>query len=138
MRKHRSQRRRSEEMEIDLSPMIDCIFILLIFFIVTSVFVDDPGIEVEKPNVSGEALQQRKVVLIAISGENRIYFDGQELQIDQISHHLQQAIMDTETPLIIRADRRCSHGIFASVYSEAKRAGFKHVQFATAEQLPTG
>ena len=105
---------------------------------VTSVFVDDPGIEVEKPNVSGEMLTQRKVVLIAIDADNRVYFDGQELQLDQISQQLQQAIMNTETPLIIRADRRCNHGIFATVYAEAKKAGFAHVQFATAEQSPAG
>jgi len=126
--------RESESADIDLAPMIDCIFILLIFFIVTSVFVDDPGIEVNRPDVSGESVMDHNVLLIAITEEDRIYFDGQEIREDQVAYLLQQANFDDETPLIIRADRGSSHGAFAAVYSEAKRAGIKHVQFATARE----
>jgi biopolymer transport protein ExbD len=123
--------RKQVEAEIELAPMIDCIFILLIFFIVTSVFVEDPGIEVQRPNVSGSEIVNRNVVLIAISEENRIYFDGQELGLEQVAYRLKQAVYDPETPLIIRADKNSSHGVFAAVYSEAKKAGIQHVQFST-------
>jgi len=74
------------------------------------------------------------VLLIAITEEDRIYFDGQEIREDQVAYLLQQANFDDETQLIIRADRGSSHGAFAAVYSEAKRAGIKHVQFATARE----
>ncbi|MCF3650665.1 ExbD/TolR family protein [Synoicihabitans lomoniglobus] len=117
---------------IDLAPMIDCVFILLIFFIVTSVFVEDPGIEVERPDTRGEAITDRNALLIAISAEDAVFFDGQQVRIDQVASVLRQASFSDDATVIIRADRRSSHGIFASVYAEAKRAGLEHVQFATS------
>lgn len=126
-----ARNRKNVDVEIELAPMIDCIFILLIFFIVTSVFVDDPGIEVERPNVSGSVVNNRNAVLIAISEENQIIFDGQEIRVEEIAYRIKQVVYDPEIPLIIRADKDCSHGVFAAVYSEAKKAGVKYVQFST-------
>ncbi|MBT5900983.1 MAG: biopolymer transporter ExbD [Opitutaceae bacterium] len=122
---------RYSSVTIDLAPMIDCVFILLIFFIVTSVFVEDPGIEVERPDTRGEAVTDRNALLIAIAADDGIYFDGQRIRIDQVAPALRQASFSDDATVIIRADRRSSHGIFAGVYSEAKRAGLAHVQFAT-------
>ncbi|GAB5558368.1 MAG: biopolymer transporter ExbD [Synoicihabitans sp.] len=116
---------------IDLAPMIDCVFILLIFFIVTSVFVEDPGVEVERPDTRGEAVTDRNALLIAIADDDGIYFDGQRIRMDQVAPALRQASFSDDATVIIRADRRASHGVFAGVYSEAKRAGLAHVQFAT-------
>ncbi len=120
-----TRNRKNVGVEIELAPMIDCIFILLIFFIVTSVFVDDPGIEVERPNVSGSVVNNRNAVLIAISDQNRIIFDGQEIRVEEIAYRIKQVVYDPEIPLIIRADKACSHGVFAAVYSEAKKAGVR-------------
>ena len=126
-----TNQRRDRRVRIDLSPMIDCIFILLIFFIVTSVFVEDPGIEVEKPNVSGAEMMDRQALLIAISAENRIYFEVQEIPLDQVAPVMRQAVFSDDAVLIIRADKATSHGMFAGVYAEAKRAGVPRIQFAT-------
>ena len=123
---------RYQAVTIDLAPMIDCIFILLIFFIVTSVFVEDPGVEVERPDTRGDAVTDRNALLIAISAEDQIFFDGQQVRIDQVATVLRQASFSDDSTVIIRADRRSSHGVFAGVYAEAKRAGLAHVQFATA------
>lgn len=124
--------RRYQAVSIDLAPMIDCVFILLIFFIVTSVFVEDPGIEVERPDTRGEAITDRNALLIAISADDGIYFDGQRIRMDQVASALKQASFSDDATVIIRADRRSTHGIFAGVYAEAKRAGLAHVQFATS------
>lgn len=129
-----ANRNRYNNVAIDLAPMIDCVFILLIFFIVTSVFVDDPGIEVERPDARGDAISDRNALLIAISADDGIYFDGQRLRLDQVSSALRQASFSDDATVIIRADRRSSHGIFAGVYAEAKRSGLAHVLFATARQ----
>jgi biopolymer transport protein ExbD len=73
----------------------------------------------------------QNALLIAISADNRIYFDGQEIRPDQVAGMIKQAAIGRSPALIIRADRFSTHGIFASVYAEAKRAGIEHVQFAT-------
>lgn len=122
----------AEGAHIDIAPMIDCVFLLLIFFIVTSVFVEDPGVEVQKPDVSGAENVNRDTLLIAITADDQIYFDGQAITLEQVAPALKRASFRADTPLIIRADRGSTHGIFASVYTEAKHAGIAHVQFATA------
>jgi biopolymer transport protein ExbD len=116
---------------IDLAPMIDCVFLLLIFFIVTSVFVRDPGVEVERPDVTGAAPATRPPLLVAVDAQDRIFFDGQELSLEQVAPVLRRSAFDPDMPVIVRADRQASHGMFAAVYTEAKRAGLRQVQFAT-------
>lgn len=129
--KHRSHGH-FEVTHIDMVPMVDCIMVLLIFLMISSAFVNDPGIEVQKPDVSGVQAGDQNALLIAISADNRIYFDGQEIRPDQVAALVKQAAIGRAPALIIRADRASSHGLFSTVYSEAKRAGITHVQFATA------
>jgi len=122
-----------ETTHIDMVPMVDCIMVLLIFLMISSAFVNDPGIEVQKPDVSGAQAGDQNALLIAISADNRIYFDGQEIRPDQVAALVKQAAIGRSPVLIIRADRSASHGKFATVYAEAKRAGIQHVEFATAK-----
>jgi biopolymer transport protein ExbD len=122
---------RFESTHIDMVPMVDCIMVLVIFLMVSSAFVNDPGIEVEKPDVSGALSNEQAALLIAISADNRIYFDGQEIRPDQVGPVMKQAAIGRSPVVIIRGDRASNLGVFAAVYSEAKRAGIERVQFAT-------
>jgi len=125
-------RSRFESTHIDMVPMVDCIMVLLIFLMISSAFVSDPGIEVQKPDVSGVQSGDQNALLIAISADNRIYFDGQEVRADQLAGLVKQAAIGRDPAVIIRADGAASHRVFATVYAEARRAGIQHVQFATA------
>ena len=75
-----SGRSRFEVTHIDMVPMVDCIMVLVIFLMISSAFVNDPGIEVQKPDVSGSISGDQNSLLIAISADNRIFFDGQEIR----------------------------------------------------------
>ncbi len=123
--------RRHESIHIDVVPMVDCMLVLVIFLVVSSVFVEDPGIEVDKPDVSGIGGITQNAMLIAISADDRIFFDGQEIRLDQVSTLVKQASLGQDSPLIVRADKSASHGMFANVYAEAKRAGIEKILFAT-------
>lgn len=123
---------RPEITHIDMVPMVDCIMVLLIFLMISSAFVNDPGIEVQKPDVSGAPAADQNILLIAITADNRIFFDGQEIRVDQVATLVKQAAIGKSPALVIRADAACSHGVFSQLYAEAKRAGIQHVQFATA------
>lgn len=123
---------RFESTHIDMVPMVDCIMVLVIFLMISSSFVSDPGVEVLKPDVVGALSSDQNALLIAISADDRIYFDGQEIRADQVSAVLKQASVGRSPSLIVRGDRASSLGVFAQVYTEAKRAGLKQVQFATA------
>ena len=122
---------RFESTHIDMVPMVDCIMVLLIFLMISSAFVNDPGIEVQKPDVGGTQLSEQNSLLIAISADNRIFFDGQQIAADQVAALVKQAAIGRSPSLIIRADRASNHGVFAEVYAGAKHAGIQHVQFAT-------
>ena len=123
---------RFETTHIDMVPMVDCIMVLVIFLMVSSVFVNDPGIDVQRPDVTGTTSSDQNVLLIAIGADNRIFFDGQEIRVEQVAGFVRQAAVGRTPALIIRADRRTVHGTFAAVYTEAKHAGIQRVQFATA------
>jgi biopolymer transport protein ExbD len=122
---------RYETTHIDMVPMVDCIMVLLIFLMISSSFVSDPGVEVQKPDVTGTISGDQTALLIAISADNRIYFDGQEIRTDQVASVVKQASIGRSPSLIIRGDRVSDLGVFAAVYTEAKKSGIKHVQFAT-------
>lgn len=121
-----------EPTHIDMVPMVDCIMVLVIFLMVSSAFVNDPGVEVQKPDVSGVNTTEQTVLLIAITADNRVYFDGQEIRPDQVAAVLKPAAFGRAPTLIIRGDRASNLGVFATVYTEAKRAGIQQIQFATA------
>jgi biopolymer transport protein ExbD len=125
-------RSRFEVTHIDMVPMVDCIMVLVIFLMISSAFINDPGIEVQKPDVSGSISADQSALLIAISADNRIYFDGQEIRVDQVAALVRQAAIGRFPSLIIRGDRSSNLGVFAAVYSEAKKSGIQHVEFATA------
>ena len=122
---------RFETTHIDMVPMVDCIMVLVIFLMVSSSFVNDPGVEVQKPDVSGSMTNDQSMLLLAITADNRIYFDGQEIRVDQVAAVLKQAAIGRAPSLVIRGDRVSDLGIFAAVYTEAKKSGIPHVQFAT-------
>ena len=124
---------RWEATHIDMVPMVDCVMVLLIFLMLSSAFVSDPGIEVQKPDVAGSTADgDQNALLIAISASSRIFFDGQEIRADQVAAVVKQAAVGRSPALIIRGDRASNLGVFAQVYTEAKRAGIQHVEFATA------
>lgn len=125
---------RFETTHIDMVPMVDCIMVLVIFLMVSSSFVSDPGVQVEKPDVSGSLSSDQSALLVAITADDRIFFDGQEIRADQVAAVLKQAAIGRSPSVIVRGDRHSSLGVFASVYTEAKRSGIQNVQFATARQ----
>ncbi len=122
---------RFENTHIDMVPMVDCIMVLLIFLMISSAFVNDPGIEVQRPDVEGSAITDQNVLPIAIGADNRIFFDGQQIQLNQVADDLKLSAVGRSPVVIIRADRASSHGVFAGVYAEAKKAGIQRVEFAT-------
>ena len=120
-----------DNVEINLSPMIDMVFILLIFFIVTTVFVEETGVEVNKPEASASIQLEKNSVLIAITSENKVIYGGREIGISGVSPIIKRLLLQEDLPVIIQADANANHGIFARVYGEAKLSGAKKINFST-------
>ena len=120
-----------ETAEINLSPMIDCIFILLIFFIVTTVFVEKPDATIEKPFALTDSNLEKNSLILAITGDNRIIYGSREISLAGVSLHVKQNILKHEMPVIIQADVNADHNVFSKVWSECKRAGAKKISIST-------
>ncbi len=117
--------------EINLSPMIDCIFILLIFFIVTTVFIEEPGVEIFKPDATLDLDLEKNSIIIAVTADNRVVYGGKELGIAGVGARVRQLLNKDELPVIIQADSRAEHGVFSDVWSEVKNAGAKKISVST-------
>ncbi|MFB9901858.1 ExbD/TolR family protein [Cerasicoccus arenae] len=120
-----------EETAIDLSSMIDCIFILLIFFIVTTVFVEEPGVEISKPDAISDVDLEKNSIIIAITADNRVVYGGKEIGISGVSSQVKQQIKQSDIPVIIQADLNADHGVFSKVWTEVKNAGAKKISVST-------
>jgi biopolymer transport protein ExbD len=118
--------------EIDLSSMIDCIFILLIFFIVTTVFVEERGMSVAKPDAAAtQPLAESESVVLLITAENKILYEGAEVGLAEVTSRVTAAVQSPDTPVVIRAHEKSDHGTFVAVWDAAKRGGAEMLSFST-------
>lgn len=128
---NRSSHDDDEEVGIDLSPMIDCVFILLIFFIVTTVFVEETGVDVIKPIAESSERLEKNSILIAITEDGKVVYGGREIGVNGIRNVIRQLLLEEDMPVIIQADRAAEHGVFREVFKEVKVAGAEKISFST-------
>lgn len=134
MSRFRSFTEREDEGGIDISPLIDCVFILLIFFIVTTVFIDESGIEVDKPQAASAIQLEKNSILIAISADGAVVYGGRDIGIAGVQPLVKRMTQREEIPVIIQADAQVPSGVFVRVLDEAKLAGATKVSVATRNQ----
>ena len=124
------------ETGIDMSPLIDCVFILLIFFIVTTVFVEETGIEVDKPQAASSAQLEKTSILIAISAEGAIVYGGREIGITGVQPLVKRMTQSEAVPVVIQADRNSRSGDLTRVIDEAKLGGGPGQKVSIASVAP--
>lgn len=120
--------------EINISPLIDVVFILLIFFIVTTVFVEETGVDVNKPRAASAEDLEKHSILIAVTANGQVYQGGRSIGVDGVRSVVAAMLEEDETmPVIIQGDTAASHGTVVRVIDAAKLAGAKTVNLATAK-----
>lgn len=120
--------------EIDLTPMLDVVFILLIFFIVTSVFVTEAGIEVNKPQASTAEPRSQDLILIAISPDGEIWIDGEQIDSRFIRSRFERRLAETpNASVIIQGDENASNEHVMTILEAARDAEIANVSISTEE-----
>ncbi|MBC2603637.1 ExbD/TolR family protein [Puniceicoccus vermicola] len=119
------------EETINVSPLIDVVFILLIFFIVTTVFVRETGIDVERPRAASSSELSREALLIAVDAEGAVFYGGSPLDIRALRSTVKRLLQGDPRPVIIQADRRTSTEDLVAVIDEISLAGAESVNIAT-------
>ena len=113
-----------EPVAIDLSSMIDCVFILLIFFIVSTVFVEETGVTVNKPDVSGASALDKNSILLAVTADDKVFYGGESVGVQGIIGKIKPLLTETpDMPVIIQGDKESTHGIVQQVHGQALLAG---------------
>ena len=121
----------SKGQEIDLAPLLDVVFILLIFFIVTTVFVKETGVEVDKPTAVSSQNLQKSVLMIAITSTGEVMYGGTNIGVQGIRATLMQAVKSGQRPLVIQADKQVKTELLVKVIDQAKLAGLSDISLAT-------
>jgi biopolymer transport protein ExbD len=122
----------SSEAGIDLSPMIDCVFILLIFFIVTTTFVEETGVEVDKPQAASAVQLEKTSLLIALTATGQVVYGGREIGVNGVQPLVRRELQKENIPVIIQADKASQSGLLVRIIDEAKLAGATKVSVASA------
>lgn len=120
--------------EINISPLIDVVFILLIFFIVTTVFVEETGVNVDKPRAASAQDLEKNSILIAVTSNGQVYQGGRSIGVSGVRSVVAAMLeVDDQMPVIIQGDASANHGIIVSVIDAAKLAGARTVNLATTK-----
>ena len=111
--------------EPDLSPMIDCVFILLIFFIVTATFVEEDGFQVNRPDTSAPATaSEKETVLFLLTEQGAVLYNGRSVGVDGVQGVVRgQLMLNEESPVIIQSNPKSRHGLAMEVHNECLAGG---------------
>ncbi|MEM0969924.1 MAG: biopolymer transporter ExbD [Verrucomicrobiota bacterium] len=133
MPRHFGQSWRQEEGsdEINISPLIDVVFILLIFFIVTTVFVEETGIDINKPRAASSMELEQNSILIGITPGGEVYYGGREIGVGGVRPVIMRLLQTDSLPVIIQADEKTPTQVTVEVLDEAKLAGASQVFIST-------
>jgi len=121
-----------DEAQIDLTPMLDVVFIMLIFFIVTATFIKEAGVEVNRPEASTAQPKENVNILVAINATNEIWMDKRRIDERAVRANIER--LHAENPkgaVVIQADNKSNTETVAAVLDAAREAGVYDVSLAT-------
>ncbi len=117
--------------EINISPLIDVVFILLIFFIVTTVFVEETGVEINKPRAATQQDLEKNSILIGVTPGGQVFYGGREIGVAGVRSTVSRLLKQDTVPVIIQADRDTPTESTVQVLDEAKLGGAQQVFVST-------
>jgi biopolymer transport protein ExbD len=126
-----ARRRELDQSEVNLTPMLDVVFIMLIFFIVTASFVKESGIDITRPPAATAERQERGNIIVAITADNDIWIDRRQVAIKALRANIER--LHAENPqgsVVIQADTKSQNGLLVQVMDAARLAGVKSVSLA--------
>jgi len=131
MRFRRTLAEPDEPLELNLIPLIDVIMFLLIFFISTTSFIEEPGVTVDKPQAASARQLEKTSIIFAITSDGKIAYGGKEIGLGGVRPTVKRLCAKEPLPVVIEADETTRSGTLIRVIDEAKLGGAKDVSLAT-------
>jgi biopolymer transport protein ExbD len=127
------RRTRRDDARIEITPLVDMVFLLLIFFMLSTTFIVSPGIKVNLPQSSAEKItQEKEEVRVVITEENKVFVESMLVDMGELEQRLVGAArQDPQTLVIIKADAKALHGKVVEVMDIAKQSGLNRMAIAT-------
>lgn len=120
---------------LDIAPLIDVVFLLIIFFMLSSHFVAQPGIEISLPTAFGAKLHREEDITILVAGDGRLYLNERAVTLDGLLLELKEKIgASQKKTVIIRADEKIDFGLAVRVIDTAQRAGAEELVVQTKRE----
>ncbi len=123
-----------EESTIDITPMLDVVFIMLIFFIVTATFIKESGIDIDKPSAATAVVQEKASILVAIDAQNNVWINRRQVDLRSVRSIVER--LHAENPkgtLVIQADKESKNDTLVQVMDASRRAGVYDIALAANE-----
>ncbi|GHB08220.1 ExbD/TolR family protein [Salinicola rhizosphaerae] len=131
MRRRRLRDTSDDSTGIDLTPMLDVVFIMLIFFIVTTSFIKESGVEIDRPESSQATARPDTQVLVAITAEGAVWVDGEAVDAHRVGARVADLVSD-DGSVVVQADRRSTTGELIEVMDRIRKAGVENVAVAAS------
>lgn len=133
----KNRRNKQTALELNMAPLIDMVFILLIFFLVTTSFVKETGIDVTRPTASTAVAKTKAAILIAVDRQNHVFMDHREIDIRAVRANIERALAENpEGAIVVVADTGSNTGAAIRVMDGCRMAGAANVSLAA--RLPEG
>ena len=134
MRRHRIDNTDNTDADINLTPMLDVVFIMLIFFVVTTSFVKESGVEVNRPSAVTAQQQEHANLLIAIRPNGEIWIDGRVVDVRAVRANVERLRAELpESRVVIQGDETAQIGLLVQVMDQVRLAGISDVAIAADE-----
>jgi len=122
-----------EDAQLDMVPLVNCVFLLLIFFLLTSNFISQPGIKINLPKAVTSEVVQENTIVITITYDNRFYLNEMPVTLVELKSKLEKA-SNTE-PILIKADRDVTLSKVVNIWDFCRDLGMKQVNIATNQEV---
>ena len=117
---------------INITPLIDVLFILLIFFMVSSSFIEQPGMKLELPTIKSQEVARVENLVMHVSADGTIFLADKEVNLDNLASEIANMIPDIEEKtLVLKADKKTEHGLIVQIMDIAKRGGLTKIVIGT-------
>jgi biopolymer transport protein ExbD len=127
----RTMRGSGERVDVNMSPLIDMVFLLLIFFVVTTSFVKESGIEVQRSTAATAEVKEKASVMIGVNDEGEVYMAGKRVDVRSVRGLVERSLAeDPEAGVVIVADRDSRNGLVVEVMDQCRLAGTANVSLA--------
>ena len=124
-----------DKVDINMGPLVDMVFLLLIFFVVTTSFVKEAGIDVQRSTAATAEVKERGNIMIGVSPEGDVYFDGKKVDVRSVRGLVERSLAEgPDGGVVVVADKESETGAVVAVMDQCRLAGAKNVSLAAKQE----